>query len=84
MDKMGYSISEAAEALGIGVSLMKEELYNGRVFYTKIGKRVVIPHWALEEQLARPETPAEVRPELAVVQVHGTWLNGDGLNGDRH
>ena len=75
---MGYSISEAAEALGIGASLMKEELYSGRVFYTKIGKRVVIPRWALEERLARPEPPAEVRPELAVVQIHGAWLNGDG------
>ena len=50
-DKLGYRITEAAKAIGIGVSKLKEEMYQGRIRYIKIGTRVVIPHWALEERL---------------------------------
>ena len=52
--KLGYSVKEAAKAIGIGVSKLKEEMYQGRIRYIKIGTRVVIPHWSLEERL-RPE-----------------------------
>ena len=53
-DKLGYSIKEVAESLSIGVWKLKEEMYQGRIKYIKIGTRVVIPRWALEERL-RPE-----------------------------
>ena len=53
-DKLGYSIKEAAESLSISVWKLKEEMYQGRLKYIKIGTRVVIPRWALEERL-RPE-----------------------------
>ena len=53
-DKLGYSIKEAAESLSISVWKIKEEMYQGRIRYIKIGRRVVIPRWALEERL-RPE-----------------------------
>ena len=54
--KLGYSVKEAAQCLSISVWKLKEEMYQGRIRYIKIGTRVVIPRWALEERL---------RPQLA-------------------
>ena len=55
-DKLGFTVREAADSLGISVWKIKEEMYQGRIRYIKIGTRVVIPRWALEERL---------RPQLA-------------------
>ena len=55
-DKLAYSIKEAAEALTISASLVKEEMYRGRIKYVKIGTRTVIPRWALEERLGGDPT----------------------------
>ena len=55
MDKLAYSIKEAADALGISRNLMKGEISQERIFAKKIGNRTVIPRWALDEYLARPE-----------------------------
>ena len=52
--KLGYRVTEAAKAIGISVSKLKEEMYQGRIRYIKIGSCVVIPRWSLEERL-RPE-----------------------------
>ena len=41
--KLGYRVTEAAKAIGISVSKFKEEMYQGRVKYIKIGTCVVIP-----------------------------------------
>ena len=49
--KLGYRIKEAAEAIGIKEWKLKQEMYQGRIRYIKIGSRVVIPRWALEERL---------------------------------
>ena len=49
--KLGYSVKEAAQCLSISVWKLKEEMYQGRIRYIKIGSRVVIPRWALEERL---------------------------------
>ena len=57
-DKLGYRVKEAAECLSISVWKLKEEMYQGRIKYIKIGRRVVIPRWALEERL-RPEATWE-------------------------
>ena len=57
--KLGYRIWEAAEAIGISEWKLKEEMYQGRIKYIKIGSRVVIPRWALEERL-RPENAESV------------------------
>ena len=62
MDKLAYSVKEAAEALGISIWLMKEEIYSGRIYHTKVGTRVLIPRWALEKRLS---------PEPAAVQANG-------------
>ena len=58
-DKLGYRVKEAAEALSISVWKIKEEMYQGRIKYIKIGTRVVIPRWALEERL-RPEAACPI------------------------
>ena len=57
-DRLAYSIREAAETLGISQGLMKEEIYQGRITAIKIGRRTVVPRWALEERLQTP-TPVE-------------------------
>ena len=57
--KLGYRIKEAAEALGISEWKLKDEMYQGRIDYIKIGSRVVIPQWALEKRL-RPENAEPV------------------------
>ena len=49
--KLGYRVKEAAACRSISVSKLKEEMYQGRIRYIKIGRRVVIPRWALEERL---------------------------------
>ena len=57
--KLGYRIPEAAEAIGIKEWKLKQEMYQGRIRYIKIGTRVVIPRWSLEERL-RPENAEPV------------------------
>ena len=54
--KLGYRVTEAAKAIGISEWKLKQEMYQGHIRYIKIGSRVVIPRWALEERL---------RPQLA-------------------
>ena len=58
-DKLGYRIPEAAKAIGISEWKVKQEMYQGRIRYIKIGTRVVIPRWALEERL-RPEMATDM------------------------
>ena len=53
-EKLAYSVKEAAEALSIGVSTLKEEICQGRITTVKFGRRTVVPRWALEERLRRP------------------------------
>ena len=50
-ERLAYSITEAAKALGISRWLMQEEIRQGRVQAVKIGRRTVVPRWALEERL---------------------------------
>lgn len=53
-DKLAYSVAEAAEALSVSDWLLKEEIRTGRIFATKIGRRLVVPRWALEKRLGMP------------------------------
>ena len=55
--KLAYTIKEAAKDLSIGDSLLKDEMYQGRIRYIKIGRRVVIPRWALEQRLSEDVLP---------------------------
>jgi excisionase family DNA binding protein len=49
--KLAYSVSEAAEALGIGRSLVYELMASGRLSSLKLGSRRLILHTHLEDFL---------------------------------
>lgn len=66
-DKLAYSVKEAAEALSVSPWLVKEEIAQGRIRAVKLGARVVIPRWALEERLAQ-----------APVDLDALLVGGDG------
>lgn len=53
-DRLAYSVAEAAEALSISQALLKEEIYQGRIQHVKMGRRTLIPRWALEQRLGMP------------------------------
>lgn len=55
-EKLAYSIDEAAEALSISRSAMKGLLYTGQVKKRLVGRRVLIPRWALDEFLSTAES----------------------------
>ena len=62
-ERMAFSIQEAAEALGVSVTLIKAGLAQKRLRYTKFGSRILIPRWSLEELLrSTEEDEAEVPP----------------------
>ena len=54
-DRLAYSVREAAEAIGISQTKMREMCLQGEVFSLKLNGRRIVPRWALEELL---ETPA--------------------------
>jgi len=51
MDKLGYSIEEAAGQLGVGRSVMCELIRDNRVRSVKIGRRRIVPADSLREYL---------------------------------
>lgn len=57
---LAYSISEAAEQLGICERLMRELVREKRVRSVRVGRRVIIPKLELERLLAPPPVQAEV------------------------
>ena len=57
-----YSVREAAEAMGISEWLMREECRLNHIYSFKIGGRLLIPVWALEN-LAGKSKPLESEPE---------------------
>ena len=56
IDRLAYTMNEAAEALGVSLWIIKKELSEGRIAGVKFGTRVVIPRWSLEQRLRAPET----------------------------
>ena len=52
-EKLAYSIDEAAEALSLSRSAVKELVYQGRIKVVRVGRRVLIPKWALDEFLSQ-------------------------------
>ena len=66
-EALAYNVKAAAAALRISEWLMRKELRQHKVCHTKVGTRLVIPRWALEERLGRPEPP--LRP--AAIEVNG-------------
>ena len=56
--KSAYSIDQAAESLSISRSMMKELIYTGKVKVIKVGRRVLVPKWCLDEFLSSAESMA--------------------------
>ncbi|MGH3499773.1 MAG: excisionase family DNA-binding protein [Nocardioidaceae bacterium] len=62
MERLGYSIEEAAEQLGFGRSTMCELLASGEIESVKVGRRRIVPRDALVAYLDRlrsQQRPAE-------------------------
>ena len=60
-DRLAYSVREAAEAIGISETKMRELCLRGEIKSIKLEGRRLVPRWVLEELL---ETPAP-KPEPA-------------------
>jgi excisionase family DNA binding protein len=66
MDKLTYTVTEAAALLGIGRSAAYEAARSGQLPTIRIGKRVLVPVAALERLLAGNELqPHSRQPEMA-------------------
>jgi excisionase family DNA binding protein len=53
MERIAYSVDEAAQSAGIGLTKLRQEIREGRLVARKIGKRTVITAtdltaWALQ------------------------------------
>lgn len=62
MEKLAYTVPEAAEVLRLGLSTVKSEVSKGNIKSKSVGRRVIIPRWALLEYLETPEPPASGAP----------------------
>ena len=54
-EKLAFSIDETAEALGLSRSGVKELIYQGELRVRRVGRRVLVPRWCLEEFLTRTD-----------------------------
>ncbi len=54
LPRLAYSPREAAQVLGVGVSLLKERLHQDAIPHRRLGKRLLIPHAALAQWLQGP------------------------------
>ena len=49
IEKVAYSPAEAASALGLGVTVLRELLSRGEIKFCRCGRRVLIPKRQLQE-----------------------------------
>ncbi len=56
--RLAYSVAEAAQAVGLGETKMRELLLRGDIASKKVGRSRLVPAWALEAWLEET-TPAE-------------------------
>ena len=69
--KRAYTVSEAAEALGVSEWLVREAVRRGEICCTRIGRRIIIPAAVIDAMLSTPSvdedfgasrsTPTEVK-----------------------
>ena len=52
--RYALTVREAAKALGVSEWLIREECRIKRLFSIRVGGRLVIPVWALEEYIGMP------------------------------
>ena len=58
-ERIAYTVKEAAAALGVSEWMVREELSRKTLFSVKMGARLLIPRWALEERLGIPSFQGE-------------------------
>ena len=57
-ERLAYTVKEAATALGVSEWMVREEVRQQRIHSVKMGARLLIPRWALEQRLGMAaETP---------------------------
>lgn len=54
---LAYSVPDAAKALSLSYSQVKELVREGRLKVVRVGRRVLVPRWAMDEFLGQP-TPS--------------------------
>jgi hypothetical protein len=58
MERIAYSVDEAAQSAGIGLTKLREEIREGRLVARKIGKRTVVTATDLAARAAQlPKRP---------------------------
>jgi len=53
LEPVAYSVSEAAQALGIGTTLCRELIKSGELPSVRIGRRLLVPRNVIEEYIDR-------------------------------
>ena len=53
-ERLAYTVKEAAAALGVSEWMVREEINRKRIHSVKMGARLLIPLWALQERLGMP------------------------------
>jgi excisionase family DNA binding protein len=59
--KLAYSLAEAAQVLSLSVRSLRYLMQTGKVGFSRIGRRVLIPHAELEKLLRRSAVKATAR-----------------------
>lgn len=62
-DRLAYSVKEAAEALGVSEWTVREEIYRKRIFAVNLGRRLIIPRWALEDLLSNTNSESDANSD---------------------
>jgi len=50
-ERLAYTVKETAAALGVSEWMVREEIHQKCIYSFKMGTRLLIPRWALEERL---------------------------------
>jgi excisionase family DNA binding protein len=82
MPRLAYSISEAAEALGLSARSLRYLIQTGRLAFARFGRRVVIPHTELERLLRRASVKATA-PLDADEPIRPAAKHGNAPRGER-
>lgn len=54
MNRLTFTVTEAAEILGVSRALMYAQIKNGEIRATRVGRRVIVTKPTLEELLGHP------------------------------
>jgi excisionase family DNA binding protein len=57
IERLAYTVAEAAECIGLGHTRMGDQVRAGRIRVVRIGKRILIPRDALREFLDANSEP---------------------------